>query len=55
MGAHTCEGEYVTPYGLGTNSINNTYVSGAFILYSSSWISLEGLWDHLKEVICLIF
>ena len=35
VGAHTYEGEYVTPYGLGTNSINTTYVSGSFVLYIS--------------------
>ena len=35
VGAHTCEGEYVTSYGLGTNSINITYANGSFVLYNS--------------------
>ena len=35
VGAHTYEGEYVKPYGLGTYSINTTYVSGSFVLYNS--------------------
>ena len=35
MGAHTYEREYVTPYGLGMNSINTTYASGSFVLYIS--------------------
>lgn len=29
VGAHTCNGEYVTPYGLGTDSINTTHASGS--------------------------
>ena len=35
VGTHTYEGKYVTPYGLGTNSINTTYASASFVLYSS--------------------
>ena len=35
VGAHTYEGEYVTPYGLRKNSINTTYASGSSVLYIS--------------------
>ena len=35
VGAHTYEGEYVTSYGLGTNSTNTTYTTVSITLYSS--------------------
>lgn len=43
VGAHTCEGEYVTPYGLGTDSINTIYASGSFVLYNS-WGAMGPSW-----------
>jgi len=36
VGAHTYEGEYVTSYGLGTDSTNTKYVSVSNALYNSS-------------------